>query len=757
MTETRDRIRNRSAWRRLVAFDFGRNGAFAIAALALIAGALTYGTLFGSERPPSSLGEIPLGIILFDLFVLLLLASAIIGRAYGIWVAHRDGRAGAGLHMRLAMLFAGAAMIPTVLVAGFSMLFFDLRIEGWFSDKAQQAVSESVAVAESLIQEHRATIGADVLAMAKDLNRVASQVQGDPALLTRLIASQAGARGLSEAMVFDRSGTVLAQTSLTVDTLAEQLPISAIEEADEGGVVTFPREDSLTGGTLASTEKSGALIRLDGFLGAYRTYLYIARFVEPSVAAQVERAQQAAAEYERLAAQRFSFELVFVLMFIVVAVLLMLAAVWLALNFSTRIAARLGGVVAAAETIRSGDLRARVVTAGQDDEIDMLGRTFNRMARQIESQQGELVRANQAVEERRRFMETVLAGVSAGVIGTDERGIIDLPNRSASRLLGVPIEEMVGQPLIDSVPEMIELFDAARARPHRVAEGEVIRTVDGDRKTFFTRVGAERHGSEVLGYVVTFDDISDLVAAQRTAVWADVARRIAHEIRNPLTPIQLSAERLRRRYLKRLDDEEDREIFQQCTDTIVRQVGDIGRMIEEFSSFARMPAPSMKIESLDELIKQTVFSVQVAHPGVQIEASLDDDVPPIPCDRRQVGQVLTNVLMNACQSIEARESDDPPGLVTVKLMCNTDAAVITVTDNGIGLPVNERDRLTEPYVTTRDKGTGLGLAIVRKIMEDHAGVLHLGDSPDTSGARVTLTFPLAQQSSGNPAVEQDGR
>lgn len=723
----------------------GARGIITLAGLSLAAGALTYGALFGSEVPPAGLGDIPAGVLIFDTVVLLLLATAISMRVYGIWTAHRDGRAGAGLHMRFATLFAAAAVVPSVLVAGFSMLFFDLRIEGWFSDRAQKAVSESVAVAEALIQEHRATIQADVLAMAKDLNRVAAQVQGDPALLTRLIASQAGARGLSEAMVFDRSGSVLARTSLTFESLADQVPISAIEQADEGDVVPFPRTDGLQ--TLvdddASIEKSGALVRLDGFVGPYQVYLYVARFVEPRVANQVERARQAAVEYERLAAQRFSFEFTFVALFIVVAVLLMLAAVWLALNFSTRIASRLGGIVAAAETIREGDLKARVRTTGEDDEIGMLGRTFNRMARQLESQQGELVRANRTLDERHRFMETVLSGVTAGVIGTDEAGIIDLPNRSASRLLGLPITEMIGRPLEETVPEMAGLLNTARARPHRVAEGEVT-VMDGeDRRTLLTRVGAERRNEEVLGYVVTFDDISDLVAAQRTAVWADVARRIAHEIRNPLTPIQLSAERLKRRYLKHLDDEEDRNIFLQCTDTIVRQVGDIGRMIEEFSSFARMPAPAFRPESLTDLIRQSVFTAQVANPGVEIAQDLAD-APPVNCDARQVGQVLTNILNNACQAIEARENATDPGRVEVKLICNSDAAVITVTDNGIGLPVKERDRLTEPYVTTRDKGTGLGLAIVRKIMEDHSGSLHLGDSQDTAGARVTLTFPLSE-------------
>lgn len=729
---------------RLLRLRLGRTGVFALAALALLAGAVTYATLFGSPEPPASLGDISAGVIVFDIGVLGLLVVAIVGRVYRIWTAHRDGRAGAGLHMRLATLFAAAAVIPALLVAGFSTLFFDLRIEGWFSDRAQKAVSESVAVASSLIEEHRATIRADVLAMAQDLNRVAPEVQGDTALLSRLLVSQAGARGLSEAIVFDRSGEVLAQTSLASQSVAEQIPIAAIEAADQGQVVTLPDEESAGGGlNVTVNDKSGALVQLDGFLGAYRTYLYVARFVEPRVAEQVERAQQAAADYERLAAQRFSFEFTFVLLFIVVTVLLMLAAVWLALNFSTRISTRLAGIVGAAEKLREGDMQARVVTSGEDDEINMLGRTFNRMARQLESQQAALMRANQTLDERRRFMETVLSGVTAGVIGTDHNGVVDLPNRSALRLLSVEQDDLVGHPLEEAFPEMAELLTAVRERPQRLAEGEITIVRGASAKTFFVRVGAERRDREVLGYVVTFDDITDLVTAQRMAVWADVARRIAHEIRNPLTPIQLSAERLKRKYLKQI--ETDPEIFVQCTDTIIRQVGDIGRMIEEFSAFARMPAPVMKPEPLADVVRQAVFAVEVAHPSVEFRMDLQEGLSPLPCDRRQVTQVLTNILLNAAQAIDARQESHEKGLVEVKLLCNDDNVVITVTDNGIGLPVSERDRLTEPYVTTRDKGTGLGLAIVRKIMEDHAGSLHLDDRESGPGARVTLEFPLPEQ------------
>ncbi|MDF1735399.1 MAG: PAS domain-containing sensor histidine kinase [Minwuia sp.] len=747
------RLRNR-----MLDLEVGRLGAFGLAALALGAGAATYATLFRTEAPLQSVAELPPLLIIFDVLVLVLLVVVIVARVWRIWRAQRAGKAGAALHMRLASLFAAAAVVPALLVAGFSTLFFDLRLEGWFSERAQQAVAESVAVAESLITEHRATIRADALAMAQDLNRVAGSVQDNRNLLNRVVSAQAGARGLSEAIVFDRSGTILAQTSLSSTGLADQVPLSAIDEADRGDVVMLSdTSNALSPSTLTGLpdDKSAALILLDGFIGAYQVYLYVGRFVEPRVAAQVQRARQAAEDYQRLAAQRFGFELTFFLMFVVVTVLLMLAAVWLALTFSTRMSRRLGGVVVAAERVREGDLAARVVNTGEDDEIETLGRTFNRMARQIENQQAELQLANRTLDERRRFMETVLAGVTAGVIGLDTRGFIDVPNRSASRLLDLSQSDMVGRHLDEAVPEMADLLRDATDRPSRVAEGEISISREGMSKTFFVRVGAERRNSEVLGYVVTFDDITDLVSAQRMAVWADVARRIAHEIRNPLTPIQLSAERLKRKYLKQIQT--DPEIFVQCTDTIVRQVGDIGRMIEEFSAFARMPAPVFRPEDLAELIRQSAFAAEVANPDIAYELDLEPLESPLTCDRRQVAQVLTNVLKNASEAISGHQNATEAGRIRVTLKCHNDVAVIAVTDNGIGLPETARERLTEPYVTTRDKGTGLGLAIVRKIMEEHSGVLQIGDAPDGQGAEIRLCFPLRLAAQESDAGKQDLR
>jgi two-component system nitrogen regulation sensor histidine kinase NtrY len=350
-----------------------------------------------------------------------------------------------------------------------------------------------------------------------------------------------------------------------------------------------------------------------------------------------------------------------------------------------------------------------------------------------------LIEANRQLDERRRFTETVLTGVSAGVIGLDRAGRVYLPNRTASALLGVGLDRLIGEDLADVVPEMAGLLEQVTQRPDRLAQAQVEITGANGTRTLLVRIAAERAENDISGFVVTFDDITELLSAQRKAAWADVARRIAHEIKNPLTPIQLSAERLRRRYLKEI--KQDPETFRICTDTIVRHVEDIGRMVDEFSAFARMPAPVLKPEDLAAIVEQTVFLERTAHPKIQFAVEIAARPVPVTCDARLVGQALLNIIKNAVESIEARIAEsgaNPPGRIAITVEAAAPVAVI-VEDNGKGLPQQGRERLTEPYVTTRAKGTGLGLAIVKKIMEDHHGELVLADRAE-GGARVRLAF-----------------
>jgi two-component system nitrogen regulation sensor histidine kinase NtrY len=374
------------------------------------------------------------------------------------------------------------------------------------------------------------------------------------------------------------------------------------------------------------------------------------------------------------------------------------------------------------------------------------------MTHRIEAQQGELVEANRQLDDRRRFTETVLAGVSAGVIGLDREGRITLPNRSASELLALEREQMVGRKLAELVPEVAELLDETMRRPERVREAQVRIERRGRALTLLVRVAAEREGGETQGYVATFDDVSELITAQRKAAWADVARRIAHEIKNPLTPIQLSAERLKRKYLKEIQSDPD--TFTTLSDTIVRHVGDIGRMVDEFSSFARMPAPIMKVEDLRDICRQALFLQRNAHSEIRFESDLPAEPVPFSCDARQLHQALVNLLKNAAESIEARSGDElPKGEIRLAIEERGGGAALVIEDNGRGLPRELKDRLTEPYVTTRAKGTGLGLAIVKKIMEDHGGSLALEDREE-GGARAELLFPAERRAAGAPDGKQ---
>src|SRR5215470_14611317 len=721
----------------------GRKIAIALAIAALGSGIATYLALTGA--PP--FGPHPntvLSLLYLDLILLLALGAVIAKRLVEVWAERRRGLAGSRLQIRLVILFSLIAVLPTIIIAGFSYLFFSFGVENWFSDKVRTALSESLAVAEAYLHEHQQAIRADVLAMANDLNRDAVKLALNPEHLEQVVSAQAALRGLTEAMVFDRAGHVLARSSLSFVLGFEPVPEEAMRRADEGDVAIMTND---------SDDRVRALVRLNQFGDVY---LYVGRFIEPRVLNHMEETQRAVAQYERMEGQRSGFQITFALIFMMVAMLFLVAAVAIGINFATQLSVPISHLVAAAEQVRGGDLAARVPEGEKDDELASLSRAFNRMTYQIESQQRELREANRQLDERRRFTETVLTGVSAGVIGLDSLGRINLPNRSASSLLGTDLEQMLGQDLAEVAPEMAALLGEAERRPDRLAQSQVQLVCGNSTRTLLVRIAAEHNGRDMSGFVVTFDDITELLSAQRKAAWADIARRIAHEIKNPLTPIQLAAERLRRRYLKQI--QQDAETFTVCTDTIIRHVGDIGRMIDEFSSFARMPAPVIKPENLIEIVRQTVFLQRTAHPDIAFETIFPSRSVTVRCDARLVGQALINIVKNAIEAIELRITEqraDPAGRIRVSVNEQAGLAAVVVEDNGKGLPQHGRERLTEPYVTTRAKGTGLGLAIVKKIMEDHQGELVLEDR-EPNGARVRLLFAAVEpRTSDHPdAVDQ---
>ena len=713
--------------------------AIALALAALASGIATY-TAWTGSAPQTPNPRVVLFLLIIDLVLVLSLGALIARHLVRLWVARRAGSAGSRLHVRFVAMFSLVAVTPAIIVALFSAVFFHLGVQSWFSDRVRTAVGGSLAVAEAYVAEHRHTIRADILAMANDIDRMAPRLRGKQQQFSRFLAIQASRRALSEATVFNSNGVVLGRTFLSVSAALDELPLNHIEAASSSDPVIFENDRD---------DQVRALVRLDGYLDAY---LFVARFVDPVVLNHVETTRAVVREYEALEGARTDIQLTSALIFIVVALMLLMAAIWLGLTFANRLVGPIRGLMGAAERIRDGDLTARVEEGDSDDEIASLSRAFNRMAGQLAEQRQELVAANQRMDRRRRFTEAVLSGVSAGVVGLDGDGAINLPNSSAAALLETDIETLTGKAFTDAVPEMTGLLEQARSAPGRLVEGEVSLIRKGHRRTFTVRIRSDRTSDQRFGAIVTFDDVTELVTAQRTAAWADVARRIAHEIKNPLTPILLSAERLKRKYLKQITAEP--EIFTQCTDTIIRQVGDIGRMVDEFSAFARMPAAEMKVEDMCQLVQQAVFAEEFAHKDITYQLECPENGVAVRCDARHVSRLLTNLLQNAEEAIEGRLSGmsgmgapatpdrvpPAPGVIAVTVAGDEDGVTLLIRDNGIGLPSDGRERLTEPYVTNREKGTGLGLAIVKKIMEEHGGRMRMDDAPN-GGAEIQLSFP----------------
>jgi len=717
-----DPLRRFSVWSRKTGLS--RKVAFTLAGASLASGLATLVSMAGTG-PEAMNPDVVLSLLYLDVILLLGLGAIIARRLIIIWLERKKGVAGSKLHTRFLLMFSLVAVTPSIMVAVFAGFFLNFGIQAWFSDKVFTAVMESREVVRAYLHEHRKAIKADVLAVAADINNNAPRLMQSPYEMSRFLDTVGAIRTLPELVILDRSGKVIARSSLSFSLEFDLVPPGALEQAQSGEVVTLTGENE---------DRVRAIVRLDRFVDSY---LLVGRFVDPKVFDHIERTEGAVKRYKDIEEKREGIQITFVMIFGLVALLLLLVAAWFGLIMANRLAAPIGQLISAAERIRKGDMSVRVSPLEGGDEIDTLNRAFNRMTSQLESQRQGLMEANRELDERNRFTETVLSGVSAGVIGLDKEGVIHLPNRSAALLLATTADELRGRSLGDAIPEMENLLRNVINRPDRVAQAEVSLIRHERKMTLLTRIAAEYLGTEILGFVVTFDDITELQSAQRTAAWADVARRIAHEIKNPLTPIQLSAERLKRKYLSRID--EDKETFELCTQTIVRHVEDIGRMVDEFSSFARMPQPVLAKTNLKQLCRETVFLEKNRNAGIAFDVDLPDGDVYVLCDEQQIGRALTNLLKNAAESLEPLELKDGKN-ISLSLKEDGDQVVVTIEDNGPGFPKDLKGRLTEPYVTTREKGTGLGLAIVKKIMEEHNGDLILDDRKD-GGAVVTLIFP----------------
>jgi two-component system nitrogen regulation sensor histidine kinase NtrY len=706
--------------------------AFGVALLAVVSGCVTYALLTGlTPYTPDHAGLIALALI--NLTLVLTLAALIGWRLARLWATRRSGRAGARLHVRLVGWFSAIAVVPAILVAVFAAVTLNLGLDAMFSGRVKEALGSAVNVAQVYVKEHEASILGDIRYIADALQRDPQLFDEEHHVRAGLLFAKLGTitqnRGLQASYILDGKGRVLGSTKQK--SLKDPPPPSAsdLAQAREGVVLDTPDNGTVT-----------ALVQLQTLNDAY---LETVRVVDPKVFAYYLRTRAAVGEYNRLDQNRAEVSLVFAALYAVVSLVVLLAAIWSGLWAANRLVRPISNLIDAAGRVSEGHLDAQVRVDRDDDELASLGLAFNRMTQQLFAQRGDLMEAGRLNETRRRFMETVLSGVSAGVIGIDGEGRITIVNRAAARLLNAAPEDLEASHYSEGVPELAPLILRAMSEPVGHAGGEITLKRAGGTRSLSVQVTSERGSAD--GFVVTFDDITDLVSAQRTAAWADVARRIAHEIKNPLTPIQLSAERLKRKYSSEIST--DPEVFQQCTDTIVRQVGDIGRMVDEFSSFARMPSPVMRRENAQELLQQAVFLQRVANPSITYATEAPKSPVWFEGDGRLVTQALTNVLKNAGESIAARiaRGEDEPGRIAITIEPKEATFSICISDNGVGLPPEHRHRLTEPYVTTRAKGTGLGLAIVRKIMEDHGGDITLSDCENGEGATVTLTFPFSQK------------
>ncbi len=694
-------------------------------------------------------------VLLADLVYVLLLAALVLQRVAKMIAARRAKSAGSRLHLRLTGVFALMALLPTITVAVFAVLTINIGLETWFSERVRNVVGASLSAAEAYEQEHREDLIQDARALGNylDINRRATFIMNDGEL--RQILSQGQAqiqRGLREAFVIDGTGEIRARGERSYLFDYEQPTPAEIAEASEDGVAIIEDWDN---------NEFRALLPLDAFVDRY---LYVSREVDGGILNLLDDTQETARFYQQQESERGRRLFDFALLYLGFAVLLILAATWLGLWFAERLSRPVGRLTGAAQQVGAGDLDVQVVEDEGDDEIALLGRYFNQMTRQLKAQRQKLLDNTRQIERRQRLFDSVLSSVTSGVVGLDPEGKITFVNRSAEKLLAWEDEDSrQSVPIHVAVPEFGPVFDRLRDIPGETVQEEVKVSREGRLENLLVRVATRRRNDGSLeGYVAAFDDVTDLVSAQRMAAWGDVARRIAHEIKNPLTPIQLSAERIKRKFRRQLDAE-SADSLDQMTDVIVRQTTDLRRIVDEFSKFARMPEPERKPEDLVALLRGAVFLQESGQPDVRFVADLPDSPMAAELDATMISQALTNLIKNAGEATETlRESGAEEGYVPeIRITCAADdqgRAEIRIMDNGIGLP-EDRARLFEPYVTTRDKGTGLGLPIVKKIIEEHGGSLALEDAPvfdgaTHAGAMAVIRLPLAPGGSPLPAALQ---
>jgi len=705
--------------------------------IALLSAFLTFLVLTGLT-PIEPTSEVVRSFLLIDATTILLLVGIIFHEVWQMVQARRRGRAAARLHVQIVSLFSVIAVLPAVMVSIVANITIERGLDRLFSGPTREVIQNSLIIARAYMQEHAQLIRGDILGMANDISgsRARLLFDQDRQSFLEMLTAGAAARNLPGAMIIDKNTNPIlsAETGGIPLAFAPPAPdfLNNVSE-DEPEIAVLPEQNYVA-----------AVIRLKGFPD---TFLYVARPLDPRVVAQLKQTEVSVAEYAQVESRRLGIQVAFALMFAVIALTILMASVLIGLNFANWLVAPIRRLMSAASTVSTGDLHVQVPVHRSEGDLAQLGETFNKMTHDLRTQRDDIMRARDLIDSRRRFTEAVLAGASAGVIGVDAQGRISILNRSAEQLIGHTEAEVLGHPLGKVMPELVDLFTIARTGSQRLVQGQVTINRAGRDRNLNVRVTRELSGeADQSHHVITLDDITELVTAQRTSAWADVARRIAHEIKNPLTPIQLSAERLRRRYGPLIKDESG--VFQQCTDTIVRQVDDIKRMVDEFSQFARMPKPVIGAEDVADVVRQAVFLQRVGNADINIDVEFAEDPMPARFDRRLISQAVTNIIKNATEAIAAVPAGQiAKGRILVAASRDGSDIFVDVIDNGIGLPKENRSRLLEPYVTTREKGTGLGLAIVGRILEEHGGKIELRDAaeriPGQRGAWMRLQFAAA--------------
>lgn len=710
----------------------------AVAGGSLLAALITLAILLGVTPIQPEPNVVIASVVVNVIFVLGLLT--LVGyELFRLFKARARGRAAARLHIRIVTLFSGVAIAPAILVAVIASLTLNVGLDRWFSVRTKEIVYSAMNVAQAYLNDNASYLLGQTVSMGNDLERNRQLFALDRAGFEQLLTRQTKGRGLLAAFLMNSDGSVIAKSEVDSDKPLPALPAEAMKSVVSGKPVLIPP---------GKTNLVGAIINVDQL----DAYLYTIRAVDPRVLSAANLMEANATEYRVMDEGKVTTQIAYGVIFLGFALVVLLAAIWAAIAVADRIVRPIRLLINAADNVAGGNLNVIVPVRAIDGDVGSLSRTFNKMISELRSQRDELIVARDEVDDRRRFIEAVLSGVTAAVIGVEEDRTITIANPSAGLLLGLDPDALPGRRLIEVAPEIDNLLSDAASRSRKEFRGEIAMIQGGKERNLNVQITREESHAGKESFVITMDDITDLMIAQRSTAWSDVARRIAHEIKNPLTPIQLSAERLKRRYGRHIA-EDDRAVFDQCTDTIVRQVEDIGRMVDEFSSFARMPKPSKETSDLRTILKDAVFLREMGNNHIRFIRDWGEEPLTGAFDSRMLGQAFSNLIKNAVEAIEAipagQTREEYKIMVRAKPDPRGDRLVVEIIDNGKGLPQENRHRILEPYMTMRDKGTGLGLPIVKKIIEEHGGHLEIHDAPPDFdhgfGAMFRVILPLADQ------------